>query len=296
MGADTKKQHYVPRFLLRNFISNGGKGKHLFVYEKRTGKTFRTSPENIAHENWFYKIGDNCYENEFAELESEVAPIIKKIIQEESIRSLTLEERVLISKFTIIQFTRTRGAVDDYKNTLLLPSLRWGIKKLIEHGKIPPHPKGLDIDDIPLEINDDYAKASVLSIGAQSTLKYSETLALRKWVLFECGKDETFIIGDNPVILDNQTGDLLGLMVPGIEIYIPLSSSYLLGILERNNFFHPNQKWKCIHQIMMYFNSRQVMYSESHLFSSTSKWRDCKNFLSKYPKYKAPFSKLQKSK
>ncbi len=51
-----KNQHYVPRFYLRRFLS---KAKRLHVFDKSTGKSFFTRPENVACERYFYDVPDD---------------------------------------------------------------------------------------------------------------------------------------------------------------------------------------------------------------------------------------------
>ncbi len=54
-------------------------------------------------------------------------------------------------------------------------------------------------------------------------------------LLFETGKDSPFIVGDSPVVLhnDNNLGFYgnLGFGVPGIQIYMPISSTMTVGFL-----------------------------------------------------------------
>ena len=47
-------QHYVPRFLLKNFAK--GKKPQIFVYDKSNDKQFKTNIKNIAAETGFYDI------------------------------------------------------------------------------------------------------------------------------------------------------------------------------------------------------------------------------------------------
>ena len=55
MNGKTKKQHFVPQFLLRNF-SIGRKSKaKVWVYDKSNGKQFRASVRDVGHENSFYE-------------------------------------------------------------------------------------------------------------------------------------------------------------------------------------------------------------------------------------------------
>jgi hypothetical protein len=49
-----KVQHYVPRFLLRNFGT--GKKDKLYVFDKQTERIFTTNVKNIAAESRFMTL------------------------------------------------------------------------------------------------------------------------------------------------------------------------------------------------------------------------------------------------
>ena len=56
----TIRQHYIPQFILRNFVDVEGK---ISVFDKSTGKRFKCTPYNSACENHFYDFSLNI-ENE----------------------------------------------------------------------------------------------------------------------------------------------------------------------------------------------------------------------------------------
>ncbi|MBR5179678.1 MAG: DUF4238 domain-containing protein [Lachnospiraceae bacterium] len=51
--ADTKKEHFVPRFYLENFENDN---KRIHVFDKKIMKTRCQKKEEIAHENYFYDV------------------------------------------------------------------------------------------------------------------------------------------------------------------------------------------------------------------------------------------------
>ena len=107
--TQTKKQHYVPQFLLKNFCFDNK--QHLFIYDKTQNKSFSSNTQNVAQENCFYNLdtanGKICLEETYAKLEANVAPLITKIIQTESISWLTNDDMWNILEFIIVQFYRT---------------------------------------------------------------------------------------------------------------------------------------------------------------------------------------------
>lgn len=127
----TTKQHYVPRFLLKQF---SGDDNHVFVLNRTNNKICRTSVDSICYENDIYdekwkgadkKLGkyvlDNKIEDCLADLEAKASSLIKQIVV--SIKSgdgcvrFTEEEHGLISEFITTLYLRnpyTLKSIVDY--------------------------------------------------------------------------------------------------------------------------------------------------------------------------------------
>lgn len=88
-NGHAKVQHYVPRFLLKNF----GKGKKnlVFVYDKKINKEYKTNIKNIASETKFYDFKTildgveaiGSIEETLAEIEGNANTALKKILDAE---------------------------------------------------------------------------------------------------------------------------------------------------------------------------------------------------------------------
>ena len=85
-----KIQHYVPKFLLRNF--GLGKKDQVWVYDKQTARSFPTNAKNVASENAFYdfEIGGETYslESSLSKIESQAKPVVERIMDDDSVSSL----------------------------------------------------------------------------------------------------------------------------------------------------------------------------------------------------------------
>src|SRR3990170_1041495 len=96
---ECKNQHYVPQFLLRHFAA--GKKKHIYVYDKLHERSFKTAVRNAGAENAFYDCEHNgekiTIDPKLAVLETLAAPIIKRIIENESLGSLNDKDKSIIS-------------------------------------------------------------------------------------------------------------------------------------------------------------------------------------------------------
>ena len=84
-----KNQHYVPRFLLKNFC-NGDK-KFIWTYDKHityspNNKIKERPIRKVASEEFFYdqikNLKDTSFEYPLQEIESNAAPVINKIIND----------------------------------------------------------------------------------------------------------------------------------------------------------------------------------------------------------------------
>ena len=76
--------HYIPKFLLRNFVDHSG---FLCILDKKTGKLYKNTPENAFFENhltrmYDFESGEYSYEAEkmLSDIESQAAPVVCKII------------------------------------------------------------------------------------------------------------------------------------------------------------------------------------------------------------------------
>ena len=127
----TEKQHYVPRFLLKQFSSDEN---HVFVLNRMNNKIYRTTTDSICYENDIYdekwkdaieELGkyvlDNQIEDYLADLESKASPLVKRIIasihSEMQIVRLSEDERGLISEFITTLYLRnpyTLKSIIDY--------------------------------------------------------------------------------------------------------------------------------------------------------------------------------------
>ena len=220
-----KIQHYVPQFILRNFTSN--KKKQIYVYDKCKEKEFRTNIINIAAESGFYDLdfmeSKLTIELSLSEMEAKASELIKKIIQEKSLSHLTNGDKKHLSLFFAIQ--RTRGTS---QRTMILEMNKLLEKHIIKMGLNPS-----EVKDFKKMDEKDVKELSIkLVIDAEEQAPYYYDKA---WMLFSTDKKNPFIISDNPIVLQNQNDfkpyGNLGLAVKGIEIYMPICDTLLLGFL-----------------------------------------------------------------
>lgn len=223
---DCKIQHYVPQFILLNFAASGKK-KHIYVFDKLYERIFKTAIKNVGAENAFYDYHDNgsksSIDPKLESLETLASPIIRRIVENESLGSLNAKDKSIISLFCAVQMLRVkfpRESLKELNNTLK------------EHIEIA----GYDIDNVEgfKFMNEEEIKKSsihsVLTAGELVPYFYDKI-----WLLLKAPKKSPFYISDNPISLYNSVkrpgrGNL-GLKVKGIEVQLPLSKNLCLSMV-----------------------------------------------------------------
>lgn len=222
-------QHYVPKLLLRGFLSGDPKRavkEQVHVLDLETGKSFLTSIDNIMGErrfNEFWVDGDvlATIEPWTGRIESHLAPTIERIRAKKSLER-TPEEIANLAFLMAFQFVRTKGM-------RLMPEridaqLRRHVKRM---GFNPAKADGL------MNLDEEGLKREHIRHQVQNLEKYIEIMTKKEFFLMTPPEGRSFYIGDHPVVLHNDeprtvhTGHL-GIGAAYIQIYLPLSSDVLL--------------------------------------------------------------------
>ncbi|MCH8805972.1 MAG: DUF4238 domain-containing protein [Planctomycetes bacterium] len=108
-STDVKRQHYVPRMLLKPFTSSDGR---LQVTDFNESRVFRTSLENAAVESRFndetIRGIPASTENWLSKIEGKAAPVIRKLIEDpDGILCLSLNEEIALARFVTAMRFRT---------------------------------------------------------------------------------------------------------------------------------------------------------------------------------------------
>lgn len=226
-------QHYVPKVLLKNF-ADGDKDGQIYAFDKHQGKRLpaKTGIRNLCGERNFYAAeganGQVSIEQALSELEGQIDPVIRRILADQSLAKLTVEQRELLALFVAVQFMR-------------VPMMQETQRHIIEavqdkSKKISSNAKGLEEFDVLLEKNS--IKLGTMKHIAQSAVTYTRLISLHRWALFRTSMEAPFWISDCPVVMHNDRtfgpyGNI-GLALPGIQIYMPLSPVLILAIWERS--------------------------------------------------------------
>jgi hypothetical protein len=218
-----QNQHYVPQFILRQFLSNQKK-EQVTVFDKKTGKIFTTGIRNIMAErrfnNFTFENLDVSFEPLACLLEEQVLPTYRRIVEKRRLQQ-TVDEQANLSLLIAFQFIRTRA----YRS--IFQTLEQQLRAKVEAN-------GGQMEEVlgwePL--TDDVLKRIHLESLREEIATYAQIISQKAFVLAEPAPKRMFYLGDNPVGLHNGNDyrpyGNLGLGVHGIEIYMPLAANLML--------------------------------------------------------------------
>lgn len=306
-----KRQHYVPRLLLKRFTDSK---EHLWVFDKWERKTFESSIEKVAAENFYYnyKVSGvlRTLENELTGYESKASIIIDSIVESNSLLSLTDDDKYKLSEFISLQYLRTPFAFEQTLN--FYDQL---MSDLSLKGISPEQVEGYE------ELTDESLRLWRLSILSDFKM-FTNHFYNKTWFLQASTPTSPFWISDNPISFQNskRKGERsnIGLEVDGIEVYLPLTKDLTLvlwcgdttkyiceqyKLMEKELEFkksHPEQfkyienVYNCIKNGQVFactdsnvtnLNSLQVKYSSRFIFSSNHNFSLAQEMIDSQPQY-----------
>ena len=191
-------QHWVPRFLIKEFADTDGRIFRLDVHSDRVTKP---PPKHAASRPSFneFEIDGQpfSFEGRLARIESNAAPAIRRILNARSLALTTPRDRVGICQFIAVQSFRTDA-----------------FTKGIAH----------------LESRSDLGL--LMQQAWRSAFLVAGDLARRRWAVMTATGADHFYLGDNPVVLQRtenpRDGKSLGFDVVGVEAFMPLSPTCAL--------------------------------------------------------------------
>lgn len=279
MPPRTKKQHYVPQFLLRHFASGSRKNPKIWVLDKNTKEARLQSVRDTAHENAFYEVSNPdgkrvSFEQLMERIDSVGARIVRQI-NESGRLALSPEDRVWLSYVVACQMTRTPMMRKDMDNLRQMIIDKWG-----------PDVRAEGDERTVGECGPEDSKLSSLVTLEEDVPEFAKILQGKAWFLAVAPAQHSFIISDNPVTRHNMLkrpgrGNL-GLNNRGIEIYMPLSTRFSLCIVcpfladatcrthplksEYVRAFEDGSPVAMLPENVVFANSRQVIWAERWVF------------------------------
>lgn len=220
-----KRQHYVPKFLLKNFSISGG-GKQINVYNLKADEEYPAVPlKNQAYKDYFYGE-DGILEENFGRIETEAAYILRKITNSNIIPENFSEEHEILLVFLLSLSSRTlynAEEVNEFANKIA--------KNIASH-----HPKLKDhLDEFEVSYE------NPILIMLEALVGSFPIISDLRMKLLHNKTELSFIISDNPVVFYNQfleernpQDPNIGLATKGLEIFLPLSPQQILILYDHN--------------------------------------------------------------
>lgn len=291
----SKKHHFVPRSLLKNF-SVGGRHRQVIVFDKRKMSTYESSIENAGSENHFNTLvvdGQRiCFEGVFKACDDELPRILRKVLSRTDLSVLSEEETHRLAYIIAVQMQRT---LFTRKTFLDMNDL---MKSAVE--RIVP----ASAASIP-ELSEDDAKVMALRalLNAQ---KWVPTLVKKDWSLNVATDGREFWTSDNPVVrVNNLPQGEGGLSSPGISISMPLSASCVLEmrcpsiankVAELDRTLAAKMRSRptvaCTAENVLFYNSQQVLQSLRFLYGPSKEFAVARWILGEHPEARDPGRRL----
>jgi hypothetical protein len=211
--AENKRQHYVPKFYLRQFSPDG---KNIWIFNISKNLAFYGPLRTMCSESYFY--GNNAeVEKSLGPLENKASDVIRTVISSKKLPDLFLERFYLLICM-MLQRGRTAAARDAAKlQTKLLSDAIT---------------KAMNVSDFKLEWKSDHKFSMLVNFISVPLIADLEL------VLLINKTKKQFISSDNPVIFYNTKFNYLkrigttGFSSRGLQIIWPLNSELALFLYD----------------------------------------------------------------
>ncbi|MGO8807955.1 MAG: DUF4238 domain-containing protein [Candidatus Sulfotelmatobacter sp.] len=307
MQQPSTNQHYVSQFLLRGF--HAGSPAQIWVFDKLRGKSFSAAIKDVASEHGFYNIAGSAEIDEvIGKVEDATAPIVEEIRTRKTLRGLNDDKRIWLAGFTALQYVRTKAFSERSQD--MMRQFRHVVTQMSRGKPSTKIRKQLGMDSPGSE--HEKTLATILGLVRPAV----DALLEKTLVLYRSDGSSPFWIGDSPVAMHNtiNPGDrlrsTLGLSVPGIEIYLPISSELVLAHMcpsiavaytardeeaHRMGFIHAHarpylQGLESGSHIVLskehvpFQKGLQVAYAERFVYSPIDNFEDARQILGESPK------------
>lgn len=233
------RDHYVPRFYLREWIRSGEK---IWTYPLTGKAPCEISVANVACERGLYSrpLNDRDLprdtEQAFSKLEAEMASVWPDIIM----HCKDVGIRKQIARWIALMHLRNPLFRENVRG--IHGMFQRAAKQIIDTGYPPNGKVTLDFAGAPLEMtvdelkiqasmSDDAVAASFIALLRSRGEKLANLLMARRWGII-VSKEPAFVTTDNPVLLarGKATSPHFGFGTPGSEVFFPITPKCLLII------------------------------------------------------------------
>ncbi|MAZ66251.1 MAG: hypothetical protein CMF25_04005 [Kangiellaceae bacterium] len=233
--SDKKIQHFVPKFYFRQFSKDGNS---VCLLIKKDGHFVPAAPiRHQASKDNFY--GNKEIEELISKIEGGISPVLKKLVSNGTLGSLSDADMELVLISTLLQYSRTLKEREFYH-----PMFEESVKMFLEVGinndesltESEKRETVLVLED--LKIDPLKGHLETVSFMLQSSQHIEDLFP----VLLINKTNRPFIFSDAPVIFHNaymgevKSSGVTGLRTAGLQIIYPLSSDKCLLLVDKNKY------------------------------------------------------------
>ena len=267
-----KKQHFVPRCLLKNFSTND----KVFVFNvpKDVILDEPVPYKSQCQEDHLYGK-DGEWESWLKKYEDKVAPIFASLIGDEA---LSEEQQIDLKRYMLIQSMRTKRAISNRKR-MMTEAYEWAIP-LMAHfqGAIISNDK---IRFFAEQFVDEHTEEEYAKEDLHTAETYLESFADLSIRILEA-KELSFVCSDHPALLFNpfQPEYGIGLEVAGLMVVMPVSPRHCILLYDEGIYEYDDSIKVAIgSETVLNLNHLQYSFCNELVFSNQkSTLNELKNF------------------
>lgn len=261
--AEKKKQHYVPKLIIRKFANAENK---IAIFNVRKNKLVdKLVPfDTHCYTKYFYG-SDLKWEKKLEKLEGLWSPIIHCVINNQKI---SVSDKNTLKELFAYQYLRTEDAVDKYESVIY----QFYSKSIPIIAQF--YGKTLNSEEIH-KIAIAKSKETPRSQKAISNLNMIDSLLPHysdlKLVILNNNTSLAFICSDNPIIVDNlfQHNDGLGINCAGLIMILPISTHKALMLVDAKIYDKINDSEELTTEDVININDAVYTFSREIIFSKT---------------------------
>lgn len=290
--ARQKKHHYVPRFYLDGFTPDGNDDR-LYVFDKETGRQWRSNLTNTACEKDFYVLeveesGDSlALERLLGKFERDGAEAIRFLAENKAVPDGELYEKLM--GFMGLMAVRSPDLIARIEKPFaqVSKSVLYQMTESperFESLKAEMQEKGVDTTDWNWKEMHDFVRSDEYQISMSQNWKMdaivtmlpdaAKLLASRSWSVIEAPAGCSFVCSDRPLSIDWISRSFGGFFSPGLglthtAVMFPINKTVaLFGMFEKELLPVSVDEWGvAVVNLNTAYTARQYVYSTGEDFS-----------------------------
>jgi hypothetical protein len=226
----SRKHHYLPRKYLKGFVNEFGS---FFIYDKKTGKVFRNSPDNSFYESDLNTVtfpdghSDDFIEAMYSKMESESWECFDRIAISSYKTQIAPLDKVSLFYFLLYLHWRLPSNLH-FVDALCEKAFESG--ETLDFLQLKYKKEGQASDEIKQRVRGDHSFKKVLRLAVPFVPFHKDPLwaeKLSQWrFLYTQDERRFYVVGDNPIITEGlHDGDPVRCLD---EFIFPVSGNILL--------------------------------------------------------------------